>query len=120
MCHDQGGCGGKFNREIAIGNRIQRVFAYPVEAQQLGYIFALDRIAGARQCSRSQRQAVHALAAIREPLRIALQHLEIGHQMMTKTYRLCHLQMREARHDGLRMQCGEVDQSGLQRLYQQG
>ena len=64
---------------------------------------SLDRIAGSGQRSSAQRQPIHALAAILQAVGIALEHLEICHQVMRKGDRLGDLQMGESRHDGVRV-----------------
>ena len=118
MGHDQRGASGEFDREVAIGNRIQRIFAHSFKAEQLGDIFAFDRIAGSGQCCRAQRQAIDTLAAITQTFRIALEHLKIGHQVMCEADRLGDLQVREAGHDRVDMRFGKIEQCVLQRLDQ--
>jgi hypothetical protein len=53
-------------------------------------------------------------------LHVALAHLEIGQQMMGEAYRLCHLQVGEAGHDGVGVMLRKVEQRRLQRLEQGG
>ena len=96
--HDQRGSSAEFDGEIPIGHRIQRILANGVESQFLGDELAINRIAGSGQSGGAQRQTVDPLAAIGQPANIPLQHLKIGHEVMAKRHRLCHLQMGETRH----------------------
>ncbi len=82
MRHRQRGGGAEFDREIAIGHRVERVLAHAVEAKLLGDHDAVDRKRGAGERRGAERQPVDALAAIGEPLHVARKHLEIRHQVV--------------------------------------
>ena len=114
MRHDECGTGGEFDGKITIRNGIQRVFTHAFETQQIGDALALDRIAGAGQCRRAQRQAVDTLATVDEALRVTLEHFVIRHQMMRETNRLCDLQVRESGHDGPGVLFGQIKDRYLQ------
>ena len=120
MHHHQRGGGAEFDREVAVGHRVERVVAHAVEAEFLGDHHAVDRERGAGERGAAERQAVDALAAVGEPLRIAREHFEIRHQVVRVRHRLRDLQVRETRHDGVGVLVGEFDQRELRRLDQTG
>src|SRR3569832_1187754 len=77
---------------------------------------AVDGItrAGERRCT--ERQHVHAFAAIGKTGAVARDHLEPREQVMAEGDRLRDLQVREAGHDGGGLALGKVEQRGLQTL----
>ena len=91
--------GEELQREIAVRHRVQRVGRRPVEAQRR-----------ARSSSRSIGNEVPASAAepsghsfsrapaVGQAAAVAVQHLDIGQQMVAERHRLRGLQMGEARH----------------------
>ena len=92
------GGGEKFDREIAVGDGVERIGGGPVEAERRGGCIAVDRERGAGERRGAERQLVHSAPAIGEPAAVAADHLDIGHQMMAEGHRLGDLQMGEARH----------------------
>jgi hypothetical protein len=111
--HHQRGRGGEFDREVAIGHRVERVFAHRLEAELVGDELAVDRIAGAGQRGGAERQPVDAAAAVGHALGVARQHLEIGEQVVAEGDRLRHLQVGETGHYGVGVLLGQIDQRGL-------
>ena len=105
--HDQAGSGGEFDREIPIRNGIQAVLAQTGlatlvdHAQAARHMGPVQRIAGAGQGRCAQGKAVDAAAHILKSLGVAGKHLDIGQQVVPHTHRLGHLQVREARQDGV-------------------
>ena len=90
--------GEEFDREVAVGHRVERVLAHAVEAELARHRLAVDRKAGAGQRRGAQRQAVDPLAAVGEALGVAAEHLEVRHQVVAEGHRLRDLHMGEARH----------------------
>ncbi len=74
-----------------------------LEAELLRHVCAIDRIGRAGQRSCAERQTIDAPARVEQPLAVALEHLDIGEQVMAESHRLRHLQVGEARHHGVRM-----------------
>jgi len=105
---------GEFDGEIAIGNRVERVFAQGVEAQLARNPVAVDRKARSRQCRTAQRQSIDACAAISESLGVAREHRIIGHEMVAECDRLRDLKVRESRHDGGSVRFGQIEQRASQ------
>ena len=113
MRHHQRGCGRKLDREVAVGDGVERVFAHRVEAELVGDELAVDRVAGARQRGSAQRQPVDATAAVGHALGVARQHFKVGQQVVAEGDRLRHLQVGEARHHGVGVRLGQIDQRSL-------
>ena len=86
----------------------------PVEAQRLGRHVPVDGKGGAGERGRAQRAFVEPRAGIREPAAVALEHLDIGQQMVAEGDGLGRLQMREARHRQVEMRLGLARQGELQ------
>src|SRR3569832_1726695 len=77
---------------------------------------AVDGITRAGERRRTERQHVHAFAAIGKTGAVARDHLEPREQVMAEGDRLRDLQVREAGHDGVGLALGKVEQRGLQTL----
>jgi hypothetical protein len=73
--------------------------------------FSAGRVAGAGQRGGAQRHDIDAPAAVGKALAVARQHLEPGQQVVTKRDWLRRLQVREARHQGVRLALGQPDQN---------
>ena len=101
MSRDRRG-GERLEREVAVGDAVERIGGRPVEAERLGGHVAVDRERGSGERRRAKRTFVEALARVPETPRVARQHLDIGHEMMAEGDRLRRLQMGEARHDNCR------------------
>ena len=104
----------RFEREVAIGDAVERIGGRTVEAERLGGHVAVDRKRGAGERGRAERALVEALARVLEAPRVASQHLDIGHEMVAEGDRLRRLQMGEARHDN----CRAVQRTGGERPLQ--
>ncbi len=113
MRHYQRGGGGKFDGEVAVGHGVERVLAHRLETELVGNKLAVDRIAGAGQRGRAQRQPVDAATAVGHALGVARQHFEVGQQVVAEGDRLRHLQMGKAGHHGVGMLLGQIDQRSL-------
>ncbi len=116
MCHHQRTSRDKLDGEVAIRNGVERIPANTVEAKFPRDKFAVDWKAGAGQCGGPERQAVDAFAAIYHSVFVAREHFDVRHHVVAKCYRLRHLQMGEARHDGLGMGQGLSGEGHLQIL----
>ena len=64
--------GAEFDREVAIGDRVERVLAHALEAQLARHHLAVDGIGRAGERRRAQRQLIHAPAAVGQPRAVAL------------------------------------------------
>ncbi len=89
-----------------------------VEAQGLGHAQSVDREGGAGQGGGAQRQAVDAAARILHALGVAAEHLDIGQHVVAEGDRLRHLQVGEARHDGVGVTFREIGQGAAQAAQQ--
>ena len=106
----------RLEREVAIGDAVERIGGRPVEVKRLRGHVAVDRERGAGERGGAKRTFVEALARVLEAPRVAPQHLDIGHEMMAEGDRLRRLQMGEARHDHR----GAVERPGGERPLQLG
>ena len=112
--HQQCGSRTELDREIAIADRIERVFRDRFEAEFLRHPSAIDRISRARERSSAKRQAIDALACIEQAIAVALEHLRVSEQVMTERHGLRDLHVREARHHRRSVSIGQLDQRMLQ------
>ena len=116
----------RLEREVAVGDAVERIGGRPVEKKRLGGHLAVDRERGAGERGGAERTFVEALARVLEAPRIAPQHLDIGDEMMAEGDRLRRLQMGEAGHDHGRavqrtrgeraLQLGDLGQHGVDRV----
>jgi len=112
--HQQRRGGAELDGEVAVADGVERVEADLVEAELRSDELAVDRVAGAGQRRRAQRQAVDALAAVFEPFGVAPAHLVIGHQVVAESHRLGDLEVGEAGHRRAGVGFGDVQQLRLE------
>ena len=103
MGHAQRGAGVKLHEEVAVGDGVDAVLADAAEAKLLGHGFAIDGVGDACQRAAAQREHVGPAQAAGEPLAVALQHVEVGQQVVSKQDRLGALEMSVAGHDDVRV-----------------
>ena len=115
MDHPEGHRGQDLDHEIAIADGIQRVGAGPVEAQLGGRRLAVERVAGAGQGARPERRHVEPAAGVGQPAAVALEHLDVGQQVVPEQDRLGRLDMGGPGQDGLALAFGQPDQGPLHR-----
>ena len=101
-------------REVPVADRVQRVAARRREAQQLRRVLPVQRIARAGQRAGAQRRVVGTRARVGQPQPVPPQHLVPGQQVVAQGHRLRRLQVREARHHGVRLRLGARHQRLLQ------
>jgi hypothetical protein len=105
-----GGGGKELQREIAIGDGIERVGAGAVEAEGGGGGVPVNRERGAGQRRGAQRALVEPAPGIGEAAAVAGEHLDIGEQMVAEGDRLRRLQVGEAGHRVGSVLCGAASQ----------
>ena len=110
MDHRKRRAGAKLDREIAIGDRVQGVFAHRFEPQLARDFRAVDRKGGSGERCRPERQAVHAPPAVGKARPVALEHLEVREQVMPESHWLSDLQVGETRHHGSGMFFGLIEE----------
>ena len=92
------GDGEEFQREVAVGDRIQRIAGRLAKAQRRRRHVSVDREARSGQRRRAQRAFVDAHQRVAAARQIARRHLHIGQAMVAEGDRLGDLQMGESRH----------------------
>ena len=102
--------GEKLDREIAVGDGVERIGRGPVEAERGGGRVAVDRECGAGERGGAERALVEPTAAIGKTAAVAPEHLDIGQEVMSERDRLRDLQMREAGHHRIGVRLGLIDQ----------
>ena len=102
---DRGG-GERLQREVAVGDGVERVRRRPVEAERRRRSRAGRSGRPCRRAPRRRAGTRSAAAGIGEAAAVARKHLDIGEQVMAEGDRLGALQMREARHHGVGMRLG--------------
>src|SRR5205814_5170618 len=105
--------GEKLDREIAVGDGIDRVRGRAVEAERGSGPVAVDRKSGAGERGGAERGFIEAAAAVGEAATVAPEHLDIGHQMVAESHWLRDLQMRKAGHDAIGMCLGLTEKRAL-------
>ena len=70
--------GEELDREIAVGDGVERIGRRPVEAERRGGRVAVDRKRGAGERGGAERAFVEPAAAIGEAAAVAPEHLDIG------------------------------------------
>ena len=118
MHHDQAGRGAELNRKVTVADCVQTVLANALHAQGARHALTVQRIWGAGQSRRAQRQAVDPTPHVLHALSVPRKHLHIRQQMVTKADRLGHLQMGETRQDDFGVVRGHFDQGTLQLVEQ--
>ena len=95
--------GEKLDREIAVGDGIDRIRGRAVEAERGGGPVAVDRKSGAGERGGAERGLIEAAATIGEAAAVAPEHLHIRQQVMAEGDWLGRLEstIREAQVDGL-------------------
>jgi hypothetical protein len=111
--HADRGEGRELEREVAVAHGVQAVAAHVLEAQGARHRLAVQRVARAGQCGRTQRQPVHAPAHVGQSLGIAREHLHVGQQVVREAHRLSDLQVREAGHHGVGVAGRELHEAAL-------
>ena len=91
----------QFGDEIAVAHRIHAVAADLVEAELPGEKRPIEHDRGAGDRAAAERQHIEPARGIREAVGIALEHLDVGEQMMGEEDRLAALEMGVAGHDHL-------------------
>ena len=114
MRHHQRGGRTEFDREIAIADRIERIFRDRFEAEFLRNPSAIDRIGRAGERGSAKRQAIDALACIEQAIAVAFEHLRVSEQVMSERHGLRDLHVREPGHYRRSVSIGQLDQSMLQ------
>ena len=85
----------------------------PSKPSACGDALAVQRIAGAGQRGRTERQPVRAPAHVGQPFGVAREHLDVGQQVVREAHRLRDLHVRVARHHGVGVRVGQLDQRAL-------
>ena len=99
--------------EVAVGDSIHAVLAYPAESQLPGQKITIDGIGHTGQRTAPQWQDISALEGVTEALHIALEHLEIGQQVMGEKHRLRPLQVGITRHNFVPICLRNIEKSAL-------
>ena len=71
-------------REVAVGDGVERVGGGPVEAQRLGRHVPVDRERRAGERGRAQGALVEPRARIGEPAAVAGEHLDVSQEMVAE------------------------------------
>src|SRR5262249_18154059 len=108
----------KLDHEITIADGIQTICRDCVKAESLRDAVPIDRKGCARECRRTERHNVYALANFAEALAVASQHFEVSETPVREQNRLCTLQMGVAGNRDFTICVREIEQC-LLRVTQQ-
>ena len=103
----------KLNDVVTVGHRVHGVGADRVETELPRDVGAIDGVGDAGQGAAAERQDVDAAQAIAQAVRVAVEHLEVGEQVVREQHRLRALQVSVAGHDGVGVLAGEREERGL-------
>jgi len=93
----------RVQREVPIGDPVEAICGDSRKSEVVGHALPIKRVRGAGQRGRPQRHHIGAAKGLPHPVEIAQDHLAIGVHMMREEYWLRPLQVREARHDDIRI-----------------
>mmetsp|Transcript_252 Transcript_252/g.603 ORF Transcript_252/g.603 Transcript_252/m.603 type:complete len:441 (+) Transcript_252:107-1429(+) len=116
--HDHGDGEEELAHEIAVADAVHGVAHDAGELERGADALAVDGERGAGHGAGAEREEVHALGAVLDAADVAVEHLDVGQQIMRQHDRLGVLQMREPWEHGIRMLRGQLDQRLLQRPQQ--
>ena len=115
MQGDQRQVEDELEQEIAVAGDVEAVGGDGVEAELAGA--TLSRSIGSdvpASAAAPERQDVDALAAVGQPLAVALELLDVGEEVVRRQHRLGPLQVRVAGQDDVAVALGRVDERPLQ------
>ena len=108
-------CGGeRLEREVAVGDAVERVGRRPVEAERVGRHLPVDRKGCSGERRGAERAFVETLPRVPETPRVARQHFDVSQEMVAESDGLRRLQMGEAWHH----HAGAVERARGQRALQ--
>ncbi len=114
MDHAERGRRQELHDEIAVAHGVDRVGGDAREPELRGGCLAVQGEPGARQRTRAQRAAVGPALRIDEATAVALEHLDIGQEVVREEHRLCRLSVRHPGQDRLPVTLRPLDQGSLQ------
>ena len=114
MDHREGGRGEEFDDEIAVADGVERVRRHTVEAEVDCRRLAVERVPGAGERARSEWRDIRASPAVRESPAIALEHLDVGEEVMREEHGLCRLDVGRTGQNSVVLALGEVDERTLE------
>ena len=91
---------------------------HAAETELLGDEFAIQNDRAACQRAGTERHHVQTVAAVEQARHIAVQHLDIGQQMMRKEHGLSALKVRVTRHQRLTAALRAFDERGLHGVHE--
>ena len=104
----------KFHHKVAVAHRVHRILGQTVKAEQPRHHLAVQRQGGTGQRAAAEGADVRAPVAVEQPALVALQHFDVGQQMMRQINRLGALQMGVAGDEHVGILPSQSDQRGLQ------
>ena len=114
MDHRQRRRGHELDHEVAIRDGVERVRGHTVEAELAGRLLAVERVARAGQRASPQRREVGSSTSVGQPASVALEHLDIGQQVMGQQDRLGRLDVGRPWQNCLADTLGQADQGTLE------
>jgi len=103
-----------FGDVVAVGDGVHRVGGGGVEAELLGDGGAVEVDGGAGEGTGAEGADVEAMATAGEALAVALDHFDVGEEVVSGGDRLAALEVGVAGHDGVGVECGAVEEGGLE------
>ena len=100
----------ELKREITVRDGVDGVAGGFPEAERLGRHVSVNGEAGAGECCGADRAFVEVVDGMADPLAVAAEHFHVGHAVMAEGHRLGGLQMGEARHYGVGVLFGTIEE----------
>ena len=110
MRRERRGSGEVVEREVAIGDGVDRVGRDAVEPERRGDLRAVGREVDARQRTRPERQDAARRDDRIEAISVSQQHPDVGQQVVAEVHRLRALQVRVAGHRPVEVALGAREQ----------
>jgi len=104
----------KLDHAVAVGDGVQAVVADAAEAQLAGHELTVDGVGHTSQGASAQGQDVGPLEAVLEAPDVAVEHLEVGEQVVGEEHGLGPLEVGVAGHDHLAIGLRQVEKRRLQ------
>jgi len=107
---DEAEGGEELDGEIAIADGVHRVVSDGGKIEQPGDKLAVENDGGPGDGAGAERHDIHALAGVADAFEVALEHLDVGEQMVGEEDGLGALKMGIARNDQVAVALGEPEQ----------
>ena len=112
--HPEGDRPERLDDEVPVRDGIERVRRDAIEVEFAGRGLAVERVAGTGQRTRPERADVGPAASVGQASPVALDHLDVGQEVMGEQHRLGGLDVGRPRQDDVALALGQLDERPLE------